>query len=169
MILFLDFDGVLHADDVYRTKKGLVILSGGTLFEHASLLAAALEPHPEVKIVLSTSWVRVFGFSQAKPSQAKKRLLPQLQDRVVGATYHSDFEREDYTGTPWCNLTRFEQISRHVTRNKITDWLALDNDKKGWPESQYHRLVHTKDRLGLGEVAAQQRLAEALIHDAILR
>lgn len=164
MILFLDFDGVLHADDVYRTKKGIVILGGGTLFEHASLLVAALEPHPEVKIVLSTSWVRVFGFSQAK-----KRLLPQLQDRVVGATYHSDFEREDYVGSPWCNLNRFEQIARHVTRNKITDWLALDNDKKGWPECQYHRLVHTKDRLGLGEVAAQQRLAEALIHGAILK
>jgi hypothetical protein len=157
MVLYLDFDGVLHADAVYRTKKGIVIKGGATLFEHCAIVDVALEQYPEVKIVLSTSWVRELGFSRAK-----ERLLPSLQSRVIGATYHSDFERDDFAGTPWWKLTRYEQIARHVERNKIVDWLAVDNDNKGWPENQNHRLVLTQDELGLGEVAAQQRLADAL-------
>lgn len=157
MILFLDYDGVLHTDDVFRTKKGIALKSGGTLFEHALILAAALEPHPEVKIVLSTSWVRELGFSGAK-----KRLLPPFQDRVIGATYHTDFEREEFAGTPWGLLTRYEKIIRHVSRKNITNWLAVDNDNEGWPETQGHRLVNTDDWLGLGDTAAQQCLAAAL-------
>ena len=157
MILFLDYDGVLHADDVYRTKKGIALKSGGTLFEHAHILAAAIEPHPEVNIVLSTSWVRELGFSRAK-----KYLPLVLQDRVSGSAYHTGYESVDFTGTPWGLLTRYEQIIRHVSRHNITNWIAVDNDNEGWPESQVHRLIHTDDWLGLGDPIAQQRLVSAL-------
>jgi histidinol phosphatase-like enzyme len=47
MILFLDFDGVLHEDPCFDEAR---------LFECAPGLAQALEPFPEVRIVLSTSW-----------------------------------------------------------------------------------------------------------------
>ena len=157
MIIFLDYDGVLHADDVYRTKKGIALKSGGALFEHAHILAAAIELHPEVKIVLSTSWVRELGFSRAK-----KYLPEALQARVSGSTHHSGYESEDFNDSPWNTLTRYEQIARHVARHNLTHWLAVDNDNEGWPESQAHRLVHTDDWLGLGESAAQQRLLTAL-------
>ena len=174
-ILFLDFDGVLHADDVYRSKSGIALKSGGTLFEHAAILVAAIEhfsdnfseqkstqkntqknePHPNVEIVLSTSWVRELGFKRAK-----KYLPPSLQSRVTGATYHSSFELDDglVPQTPWRLLNRYEQIARHVLKHNIKDWLAVDNDNEGWPEMLAHRLVHTDDDLGLGELAAQQRL-----------
>ena len=156
-ILFLDYDGVLHADDVYRSKSGIALKSGGTLFEHAAILAAAIEPHPNVKIVLSTSWVRERGFNRAK-----KFLPPSLQIRVTGATYHSSFELDDGLQTPWVLLNRYEQIARHVMKRRITDWIAVDNDNEGWPEKLAHRLVHTDDDLGLGELAAQQRLTLVL-------
>lgn len=159
MILYLDYDGVLHADQVYRTKKGIVLHGDGTLFEHAQILVALLEPHPEVRIVLSTSWVRELGFTQAK-----KRLPQELHARVIGATYHSDFEREDYVGKSWNNLTRFEQIAQHITRNKVTDWIAVDNDCFGWPTNLRHRLILTDDDLGLLERAAQQKLTDALVN-----
>lgn len=155
-ILFLDYDGVLHADDVYRTKSGIALKSGGTLFEHATILAAAIEPHPTVKIVLSTSWVRELGFNRAK-----KYLPPALKNRVTGATYHSSFEQDDGL-TPWGILTRYEQIARHVMKHRITDWIAVDNDNEGWPETLAHHLVHTDDDLGLGELVAQQLLSLAL-------
>jgi len=158
MILFLDYDGVLHGDQVYRTKNGIVLFGGGTLFEHTPILVALLNPHPEVRIVLSTSWVRELGFSRAK-----KRLPPELQVRVIGATYHTDFEREEYVGKPWRYLTRFEQIAQHVTRNDLTNWIAVDNDCFGWPPNLRHRLILTEDDLGLRERAAQQRLADALV------
>ena len=153
MILYLDYDGVLHADDVYRTKKGIALKNGGALFEHAHMLTRAIESYPEVKIVLSTSWVRELGFSRAK-----KYLPSELQARVSGSTYHSSYESEDFASTPWNTLSRYEQIARHVSRHNVTNWLAVDNDNEGWPESQTHRLVHTDDLLGLSEPAAQQRL-----------
>jgi AcrR family transcriptional regulator len=70
---------------------------------------------------------------------------------------------EEQIGKPWQHLTRFEQIARHVTRNKVVDWIAVDNDSKGWPNNQRHRLVLTQDDIGLGEEAAQQELANALL------
>lgn len=158
MILFLDYDGVLHADQVYRTKKGIVLRGSGKLFEHVPILVAMLEPHPDVRIVLSTSWVRELGFTRAK-----KRLPQELQARVVGATYHSDFDRETYMGKRWRYLTRFEQIARHVTRNGVTNWVAIDNDQFGWPPNLRHLLVLTDDDLGLMEISAQQDLADALM------
>ena len=158
-ILFLDYDGVLHADDVYRNKSGIALKSGGTLFEHAAILAAAIDPHPNVKIVLSTSWVRELGFNRAK-----KYLPPLLQSRVTGATYHSRFELDDglVPQTPWGLLNRYEQIARHVMKHNIMDWIAVDNDNEGWPEKLEHRLVHTDDWLGLGDPEAQQRLSLVL-------
>lgn len=155
MIIFLDFDGVLHADDVYRTKSGISLKSGGKLFEHASVLAEAIEHFSidKVEIVLSTSWVRELGFERAK-----KYLPPALQRRVIGATYHSSFEVDDGLQTPWVMLNRYEQIARHVMKHNIKDWLAVDNDNEGWPEKLAHRLVHTDDDLGLSDLAAQQRL-----------
>ena len=167
--LFLDYDGVLHADDVYRNKSGIALKSGGTLFEHAHILAVAIEhfsdnfsaqkntqknePYPEINIVLSTSWVRELGFERAK-----KYLPPSLQSRVTGATYHSSFELDDGLQMPWVLLNRYEQIARHVMKHNIKDWLAVDNDNEGWPSTLNHRLVHTNDDLGLGDLAAQQRL-----------
>ena len=155
MIIFLDFDGVLHADDVYRNKSGITLKGGGTLFEHAPVLASAIEHFSEVKIVLSTSWVRELGFERAK-----NYLQPSLQKRVVGATYHSSFELDDglVPQTPWVLLSRYEQIARYVLKHNIKDWLAVDNDNEGWPEMLAHHLVHTDDDLGLGEFSAQQRL-----------
>ena len=76
MILFLDFDGGLHGNDAglelnvrdeasmqslaegqrrYITRDGRLIV-GENLFGHADRLAVALEPHPDVRIVISSTW-----------------------------------------------------------------------------------------------------------------
>ena len=84
MILFLDFDGVLHPDDAYLVRGRPVLRAEGALFMWASPLAALLDAHPQVQIVLSTSWARELGFSRAR------RFLPDtLRARVIGATWHS--------------------------------------------------------------------------------
>jgi hypothetical protein len=88
LILFLDYDGVLHPDAVYRTSQGIVLRREGLrLFEWAPLLEAALAPYPEVRIVLSTSRVRVVDFDHSR-----RRLPPRLQARVIGATWHSQMD-----------------------------------------------------------------------------
>jgi len=68
MILFLDFDGVLHSSEAYLVKQEPVLRAeeGMTLFQHAPLLVEALDQQPDIQIVLSTSWVARLGFDRAK-------------------------------------------------------------------------------------------------------
>ncbi len=67
-ILYLDFDGVLHDDWVlvHRERGFFMATEGRTLFEWAPILEQLLKPHPDVAIVLSTSWVKVKGYPHAK-------------------------------------------------------------------------------------------------------
>lgn len=145
-VLYLDFDGVLHPDDVYWYRnKGIVLQSPGhALFEHVDLLESLLEPYPELKIVLSTSWVRAEDFNFAK-----SRLSQSLQRRVIGATYHSAMKREyGLSGLSngalhgyFAQLTRYQQIQGDLKRRAPHVWLALDDDTKGWPAEEEDNLV----------------------------
>lgn len=141
-VLYLDFDGPLHYDNaIWHPRRGVYLAGppGYVLFQHVGLLDEALRPYPEVRIVLATSWVRVFGYSRAK-----KRLSETLQARVIGATYHSRMYRPDFE-----SMTRAEQILGDVQRRRPSDWLALDNDDHGWPREHREHLVLTDDRDGL--------------------
>lgn len=62
-VLYLDFDGVLHHEDCWwHPRKGPYLhQTGYQLFQHVGLLEETLAPYPQVKIVLSTSWVRRVG------------------------------------------------------------------------------------------------------------
>jgi hypothetical protein len=72
MILFLDFDGVLHPDPCFDEAR---------LFERAPLLAAALGLFPEVAVVLSTSWRTQCAFDQLLAG-----LPAGLRERVIDVT-----------------------------------------------------------------------------------
>jgi hypothetical protein len=67
-ICYLDFDGVLHSDQVYVSPHfGIQVQAdGGALFEWAHILDELLEPHRDVSIVLSTTWVAQFSFEFAR-------------------------------------------------------------------------------------------------------
>jgi hypothetical protein len=88
-ILFIDYDGVLHPDAVYRMSQGIVLRREGLrLFRRGiSLLEAVLATHPEVRIVLSTSWAREVDFDHSR-----QRLSRGLQARVIGAMWHSQMD-----------------------------------------------------------------------------
>jgi hypothetical protein len=145
--LFLDFDGVLHPEPVWRPRGRPIELdsthraAGRELFDRAAALAAALAG-VEVRVVLSTSWVRVLGYARAS-----KRLPPALASRVVGATYHSRAADR----WSWDHLTRWEQIRCYVGRHHLTHWLAIDDDDDGWPASERHRLVWTLPNRGAAD------------------
>ena len=73
MIIYLDFDGVLHHYDVYLDQRNRTILRGmGALFEYAPRLESILATYPNIKLVLSTSWVRVKGFQYATERLPKR-------------------------------------------------------------------------------------------------
>lgn len=162
-ILYLDYDGVLHAEDVRIVKQRPVIFENNTisqrpLFEHVALLEQLLAPYPELRIVLSTSWVRHLGFSYAK-----EQLTPSLQARVIGACWHSNMRHENGGAEYYDRMSRYEVICADAARRKNGHWLALDDNIDRWPENQYEKIVVVEHRLlALGQPGKADELAAAL-------
>lgn len=155
-ILYLDYDGVLHPEPVYRHPRGGMYFgvehAGHSLFEHAELLVEALAPYPKVAIVLSTSWVRVLGYSQAMA------YLPEaLRSRVIGATFHSAMNKFEFDA-----MTRGAQVLADATRRSATSWVALDDDEDGWVGAASKHLVLIAGKAGLSGPQVLKVLSDKL-------
>nr|MDW3662817.1 HAD domain-containing protein [Paraburkholderia terrae] len=81
-----------------RPGRGPYIESprGHRLFEHVGLLEKVLLPYPDLRIVLSTSWVRVYK----SVARVARKLPPELRARVIGATYHEAVDAELFRQAP---------------------------------------------------------------------
>lgn len=134
MILFVDFDGVLHDKNVsltrcappsrlllkehekkYLTHTGYLV-EGMNLFEHCDRLESALSLFPGVQIVITSTWRAHFHIDDLK------QFLPaSLAARVIGVT-PTVFSRDGV-----CQRTR--EIERYLRENEIEDaeWLAIDD------------------------------------------
>lgn len=162
MILFLDFDGVLHPDAVYLERGRPVLRSDGELFMWSRHLVDVLASAPHVRIVLSTSWARELRFARARDY-----LPADLRPRVMGATWHSGMATDDEhrplgRDTWWDTSTRYQQIRRYVDRAGLTDWIAVDDQPEGWADTDRDKLVVTDSSMGLSAPSARVRLAAAL-------
>ena len=163
MILFLDFDGVLHPDAVFRPRnKPLSLNVEGSLFMYSEILEKALSCHQDVKIVLSTSWVRELSFNRTL-----NKMPAKLAARVEGATWHKGMLANGKENDPFNWMSRYEQIAYHVKRNGVKGWLAIDDLHSGeevykWPLELRHRLVLTDGVKGLSCVDAQLELTNKL-------
>lgn len=150
-VLFLDFDGVLHPDDVYRTRSGLELRAPGQLMMHAGMLIEILKEFPLVRISLSTSWVRILGYRRARAA-----LPPELQALTVSSTWHSRMPKAPFEG--YDMHSRYQQIHAAVTRAGLTNWLALDDDPfESWSDHD-RRLIRTDPDLGISSVPTQEEL-----------
>lgn len=160
MVLYLDFDGVLHPDAVYQSKQGLVLRAPGELFMHADILIEAIKVNPDIKIVLSTSWVNALGY------QTTLNHMPKLlRDRVIGATYRKK-SRDYYTSHSFDHMTRFQQIHAHVKANAISSWVAIDDlhsNTQDWPLEYWPHLVICDASKGLGDEETQADLNTKLL------
>jgi hypothetical protein len=155
-VIYVDFDGVAHPSAVWyepATKQVRLKAAGHELFESLPVLEAALLPYPNLKIILSSSWVQTFGFEQAQA------FLPKtLQLRVIGATY----DPQAPNAWRFSRLRRYDAIALDVQRRKPTRWLAIDDDALGWPKSELDALVLIPSDLGLACPDAQARLHAGL-------
>jgi len=153
MIIFLDFDGVLHPDSAYLVNGRPVLRGDGELFMWTFLLSDLLAACPNVRIVLSTSWVRLLSFTRARS------YLPEaLQKRVIGATWHSRIE--DYQR--WDSASRYQQIRRYVNRAGLKNWIAIDDDGEGWSPADADRLIQTDGERGISDPAILLQIADKL-------
>ena len=159
-VLLLDYDGVLHRGDAYRTKRGIVSSDPPRiqLFEYSDLLAEILDPYPGVEIVLSTSWVKALGFTRARDALPVKA----LRDRVVGATYHTKF----HDAHIWNDLSRGAQVLSYVQRHRLVKWLAIDDHGDGFEMVSGNLVLCDTDK-ALGDVGVQTIL-KAELHDTFL-
>jgi hypothetical protein len=155
-VIFLDFDGVLHPGEVwYEHGMRLPVLRapGHELFESMVVFEAAIAPYPQIKVVLSTSWVPALGFEQACGF-----LNESLRSRVIGATY----DPESPDAWRFNRLRRYDAIEQDVRRRKPQRWLAVDDDAIGWPVGELAALALTPTNLGLACPAAQAQLHSRL-------
>lgn len=123
------------------------------LFEHTPLLARCLEPYPELRIVLSTSWVRVCR----SVCKAARRLPLALRRRVVGASFHGGMDPTRFRSMP-----RGVQVWGDVCRRQPEAWLALDDDDAGWPAACRGNLLRTDPELGISAPAVLMELQTRL-------
>lgn len=141
-VLYLDFDGVLHHENVWwHPKRGAYIFETHyQLFEHVELLEQLLAPYPAVQIVLSTSWVRRYGMTKSA------KYLGPLRERVIGTTFHSSMDEELFSEMP-----RGLQVWSDVVRRRPAKWLALDDVDDGWPAEAQGNFLKTDNVLGISE------------------
>jgi len=150
-ILYLDFDGVLHPGGAQRSRSGRIELIGeGRPLMFAPRLEEILADHPQVKIVLTTSWVRALGLKGTK-----HKLPPGLRDRVVGSVYQHA-KKTTHTNQ------RFGLIIQHVAKHGVKSWIALEDTHFDWPAEHLQNLVPLRNTMGLGDVAAVHDLTEKL-------
>jgi hypothetical protein len=145
-VLYLDFDGVLHHENVwYHPRIGpylpATVEDKYKLFMHVELLEELLEPYPHVQIVLSTSWSKRYG-----PARAAKNLGHKLRHRVIGATYHTRMQEKEFL-----DKARGLQVVEDAMRRKPCAWLALDDDYENWPAEYLMQYIKTHPTEGISD------------------
>lgn len=145
MILFLDFDGVLHPDPCLDEQ----------LFQNVPRLAQAVVEFPEASIVLSTSWRTFLGLEQLV-----RPLDGELRRRVIGVTPRfADFSAPRAL-VPY---RRQAECVQWLKENGMDDaaWIALD-DRPSWFEPYCDNLIVCDALVGFNEESAG-RLRTAML------
>jgi len=152
MILFLDFDGVLHEDPCFDEAR---------LFARAPNLAEALAPFPEVAIVLSTSWRTHWTLAEMTrplPAALRRRVVdatPQISPSDAPAALRP--YRRQAECSCWLQQNRLEQSA----------WVALD-DRASLFAPYCEQLILCESNAGFTEANAR-RLHSALLRERIRR
>ena len=134
MILFLDFDGVMHP------------LNQTNLFCREGSLARVLRDFPEVEVVISSSWRETHTLKNMLTF-----FLTDLRSRIVGVTPVIELrDTADVSGV------RLREINQYlaVTDNQHRRWVALD-DAAVLLSPDCAELVLCDGNLGFGESEEQ--------------
>lgn len=123
MILFLDFDGVLHPQ-----FEGMPT-PADQLFCYLSRFETVMRDFPEVQIVISSTWRYQFSLDQLRAY-----FSPDIAARIIGTTPETDLdayipERREQEILAWLG----------ATGNQDVQWIALDD--AAWQFSQNRNCV----------------------------
>lgn len=152
MDIYLNFDGVLHPDQVFYEDGCIpsLLAPGHNAFEHAELLAATLEGHEDVVIILNTWWTFYLG-----PDACKDLLPPSLAARVGGSTIQY---LDAYDSIP----TRLKETERHIARQRSGPWVILDHNNARYRRDFLPHLLLLDPFEGLGSRTARRSVERRL-------
>lgn len=143
-MVFLDFDGVLHPVGEPALDDDFRLLPNPRLFCYLPHLTDTLAPYPEVRIVVSSDWRRLFD------DDTLQGCLGELGDRFVGVV-------DTFGGT------RAEEIYAEVTRRGLVRWLVLDDHPSVLEASMTDaRFIACDPQLGLSSTKTQADLRKKL-------
>ncbi|OUV30843.1 MAG: hypothetical protein CBC60_02120 [Betaproteobacteria bacterium TMED100] len=125
--IFLDFDGVLHTSSIYIQ----------TPFSKLSHFDPLLKDYA-FDVVVSSTWRFHYKLNDLKLK------LRKLGERVIGVT------GESCAGT----FPRYYEIREYAEFNQILDWVAIDDAKLQFPESE-KRLIHCNPQTGITNIQIQ--------------
>jgi hypothetical protein len=117
MDIYLNFDGVLHPDQLLYEQgcAPSLLTSEHSALEYAGCLVAALESHLDAAIVLNTWWTFYLGFD------ACIEMLPAaLAARVIGSTVQ---HASTYDQIP----VRYREVERYIARRRHQAFLIVDH------------------------------------------
>jgi len=141
MVLFLDFDGVLHPEPCYREEE---------LFCRRPLLESVLREFPTVEIVISSTWRETRDLATLK-----SLFSPDISKRIMGVTpsWRDLSELIDVIG-PYPRHVEVEGWLRQRQR-AWEQWVALD-DRAYWFRPFLSNLVRCDGRVGIDETTASR-------------
>lgn len=127
MIVFLDFDGVLHP----------IPNNGSTDFSALPLFETWLREHEQVKLVISSSWREIMGMDVLKAI-----FSADLRDRIIDKCPTIEFVgHQEY----W----RYMEIMEWMEINQYKGaWLALDDMDTAFPKG-LPQLVACQTKIGI--------------------
>lgn len=141
ILLFLDFDGVLHPAQN----------NGRNNFCHLSLFESVVRDFPEVSIVISSSWRLTYPLNELKAFFSN-----DIAARIIAATGERN------------GMLRHVEISQYLEQSglKGTPWIVLDDNVFGFPAS-WHNIIWCDGDIGLTPTIAdklRQHLKKAQLY-----
>lgn len=128
ILLFLDFDGVLHPSSGHAHFKE----------DCMSALSSIITKHPEIRIVITSSW------REEKTVDELKVLLGKaMGERVLGVTPVID--------EPFMHNVRYHEVLSYLKRNSLPNasWFAIDDEPGSYPDHAH--VILTDRRKGFTE------------------
>lgn len=141
--IFLDFDGVLHPPRAIAGAKPpltpqQVMQGWPETFQHLPVLAEILQGHPDIVVVVSSSWRMYLTDAQLG------ELLEPIRAWYAGSIGSAHLGR-DIAITNWLNL------------NNISDFVVLDDVQLFFP-GKWPTLILCESSTGISDIHVQSRL-----------
>jgi hypothetical protein len=138
VFVFVDFDGVLH-----RTQGDI-----DRYFEHAELLGTWLRSHPNIQVVVSSSWREVFKLAELRDLLFHD--MPDLQERVLGVTSNMARIHAEHERSAECRLW----LNDHG--HNFSAWIAIDDQAERFSPHARDHLIICDPAVGLTQDALDQ-------------